>query len=171
MKTYWRNAGIAPRITDGIRWGWVVRFTPWPLYPRGMNPLYPLYKKAGGPQSRHGRGGEQKNLIVAPARNWTLVVQPERNKIVCLVPRNTFSTSLLGFTKHMRVACLPMALEFCSLTTHRWFLLNTVLRQSRRYVDGEVRRCGNASRYPYNRYRYPPPRPRSSARPCIKTHF
>jgi hypothetical protein len=30
-------------------WGWVVRFTPWPLYPRVKVPRYPLDRRLGGP--------------------------------------------------------------------------------------------------------------------------
>jgi hypothetical protein len=56
------SGGIAPRIIDiGSRWRWVVSFTPRPLYPQGKSPLYPLDRRLGGPQSRSGRGGEEKN--------------------------------------------------------------------------------------------------------------
>jgi hypothetical protein len=48
----------------GTRWGWVVSFTPLPLYPRGKSPRYPLDRKLGGPQSRSGRCGEEKNLAL-----------------------------------------------------------------------------------------------------------
>jgi hypothetical protein len=41
--------------------------------PRGKSPLYPLYRRLGGPQSRSGRYGEVKNLV--PAGNRNLVVQ------------------------------------------------------------------------------------------------
>jgi hypothetical protein len=30
--------------------------------PQGKNPWYPLYRRLGGPQSRSGRGGEEKNF-------------------------------------------------------------------------------------------------------------
>jgi hypothetical protein len=39
----------------------VVSFTPRSLYPKGKSPWYPLDRKLGGPQSRSGRGGEEKN--------------------------------------------------------------------------------------------------------------
>jgi hypothetical protein len=62
MKAYRGNEGIAPRILDlGTRWRWVVSFTVRPLYPQGKNPWYPLDRTLGGPQSRSGRGGEEKN--------------------------------------------------------------------------------------------------------------
>jgi hypothetical protein len=63
MKTYWGSGSIAPCIIDlGARctW-WVVSFTPWPLYPQGKSPMYPLDRRLGGPQSLSGRGGEEKN--------------------------------------------------------------------------------------------------------------
>jgi hypothetical protein len=62
MKAYWGSGGIAPRTFDfGTRWRWVVSFTPRPLYPQGKTFLYPLDRRLGGPQSRSGRGGEEKN--------------------------------------------------------------------------------------------------------------
>jgi hypothetical protein len=78
MKTYWGSGGIAPRILDlGTRWRWVVSFTPQPLYPRGKSPWYPLDRRLGGPQSRSGRGGEEKNSHSRRESNpRTPIVQP-----------------------------------------------------------------------------------------------
>jgi hypothetical protein len=42
----------------------VVSFTPRPLYSQGNSPWYPLDRRLGGPQSRSGRGGEEKTYIV-----------------------------------------------------------------------------------------------------------
>jgi hypothetical protein len=39
----------------------VVSFMPWLLYPQGKSPWYPLDRRLGGPQSRSGCGGEEKN--------------------------------------------------------------------------------------------------------------
>jgi hypothetical protein len=62
MKVYWGSGGIAPRILDlGTRWTWVVSLTPRPLYPQGKSPWYPLDGRRGGPQSRSGLGGVEKN--------------------------------------------------------------------------------------------------------------
>jgi hypothetical protein len=67
MKTYWGSRGIAPRILDlGSRWRRVVSFTPRPLYSQGKSPRYPLDRRLGGPQSRSGRGGEEKNSNPPP---------------------------------------------------------------------------------------------------------
>jgi hypothetical protein len=52
----------------------VVSFTPWPLYPQGKSPCYPLDRRLGGPQSRSGRGGEEnitKLSIVTLHRVWS----------------------------------------------------------------------------------------------------
>jgi hypothetical protein len=62
MKAYWGSGSIAPRILDlGTSWRCVVSLTPRPLYPQGKSPWYPLDRRLGGPQSRSGRGGEEKN--------------------------------------------------------------------------------------------------------------
>jgi hypothetical protein len=41
-------------------------FTLRPLYPQGKSPRYPLDNRLGGPQSRSGRGGEEKNFNPPP---------------------------------------------------------------------------------------------------------
>jgi hypothetical protein len=67
MKAFRGSGGIAPCIIDhGTRWRWVVGFTPRPLYPHGKSPWYPLDRRLGGPQSRSGRGGEEKNSQPPP---------------------------------------------------------------------------------------------------------
>jgi hypothetical protein len=37
------------------------QFTPWPLYPQGKSPWYPLDRRLGRPQSQSGRGSEEEN--------------------------------------------------------------------------------------------------------------
>jgi len=44
--------------------------------PQGKNLLYPFCRRLGGPQSRSGRGDEEKNPCPAPAGNLTPVAQP-----------------------------------------------------------------------------------------------
>jgi hypothetical protein len=64
---YWMSGGIVPHILElGTRWRWVVSFTPRPLYPQGKSLWYPLNRSLGGPQSRSGRGGEEKNSQTLP---------------------------------------------------------------------------------------------------------
>jgi hypothetical protein len=61
------NGGIAPRVLDfGTRWKCVVSFTPGLFYPQGKIPWYPLVGRLGGPQSRSGSGGEEKNSQTLP---------------------------------------------------------------------------------------------------------
>jgi hypothetical protein len=66
------------RLFDlGSRWRWVVSFTPRPLYPQRKSPWYPLVRRLGGPQSRSGRGGEEKNFQPRRESNpRTPIVQP-----------------------------------------------------------------------------------------------
>jgi hypothetical protein len=45
----------------GTIWRWVVSFTPRPLYPQGKRPWYPWDRWMCEPQSRSGRGVEEKN--------------------------------------------------------------------------------------------------------------
>jgi hypothetical protein len=62
MKTYWGSGGIVPRILDlGTRWReWSASR---PLYPPAKSLRCPLDRRLGGPQSRSGRGGEEKNSL------------------------------------------------------------------------------------------------------------
>jgi hypothetical protein len=67
MKTYWRSWSIAPRILNlGTRWRWVVSFTPRPFYPRWKKSWYLFDMRLGVPQSRSGRGGEEKKSQPLP---------------------------------------------------------------------------------------------------------
>jgi hypothetical protein len=67
---------MAPRIPDlGTRWRWVVSFTPRPLCLQGKSRWYPLDRKLGGPRSRSGRGGEEKNSQPLP-RLEPPIIQP-----------------------------------------------------------------------------------------------
>jgi hypothetical protein len=61
----WGSGGIAPRILYlGTRWRWVVSCTPRLIYLQGKNPWYPSDRRLGGPQSRSGYGGDEKNSQV-----------------------------------------------------------------------------------------------------------
>jgi hypothetical protein len=78
MKTFWGSGSIAPRTLDlGTRWRWVVSFTPRPLYPPGKSSWYPLDRRLGGPQSRSGHGGKDKNSQpLRESNRWTPIAQP-----------------------------------------------------------------------------------------------
>jgi hypothetical protein len=61
----------------------MVSYTPRPLYPRGKSPRHPLDRRLGGPQSRSGRCGEERNQCLyresklgRPARRNTYVGCP-----------------------------------------------------------------------------------------------
>jgi hypothetical protein len=61
------SGGIAPHILDlGTRWRWAVSYTPRPLYPQRKSRSYLLDRSLGGPQSRSGHGGEEKNSQPLP---------------------------------------------------------------------------------------------------------
>jgi hypothetical protein len=69
--TPWRHIGEAEVYFHaffdlGTKYRWVVSFTPRPLYPQGKRSWYPLDRRPGGPQSRSGRGGEEKNSQPPP---------------------------------------------------------------------------------------------------------
>jgi hypothetical protein len=48
-----------------------------PLYPQGKTLWYPLDRRLGGPQSRFGRGGEEK-YFPAPPPPWIEPYNPDR---------------------------------------------------------------------------------------------
>jgi hypothetical protein len=52
----------------------VVSFTLRPLYPQGKNPWYALDRRLGGPQSRTGRGGEEKNFQLPNPRAPIVII-------------------------------------------------------------------------------------------------
>jgi hypothetical protein len=62
MNVYWGSGGIAPRILDlGTRWRLSGQLYDQAALPQRKIPWYPLDRRLGGPQSRSGRGGEEKN--------------------------------------------------------------------------------------------------------------
>jgi hypothetical protein len=52
----------------GTRWSSVVSFVPRPLFQRGNSHRYPLDGRLGGPQSRSGCCGTEKNLTFSGNR-------------------------------------------------------------------------------------------------------
>jgi hypothetical protein len=62
----WRYS--ATILDLGTIWRWLVSFTPRPHYLRGNHPRYPLDRRLGGPQSRYGRYGKEKNFAFAGNR-------------------------------------------------------------------------------------------------------
>jgi hypothetical protein len=67
----WRYSSTI--LALGSKWRWVVSFTSLPLYPQENSLRYLLDTRLGGPQSRSGRYGEEKNF--PPVGIRTSVVQ------------------------------------------------------------------------------------------------
>jgi hypothetical protein len=82
MKTYCGSGCIAARILNlGTRWGgWLAsrlgRFTP-----QEKRPRYQLDRRLGGPQSRSGRGGEEKNSQSQPGCLQNTIFKTKLKKI------------------------------------------------------------------------------------------
>jgi hypothetical protein len=78
----------------------VVSFTPRSLYPQGKSPWYPLDRRLGGPQSRSGRGGEEKNSQHPPGIEPYKPDRPAHNSTLCLLSYRGFPyTSLHGLPR------------------------------------------------------------------------
>jgi hypothetical protein len=60
------GGSIAPRILDLDTRRWVASLKPRPFYTRRKSPRHPLDRRLGGPHSRSGRGGEEKNSQRSP---------------------------------------------------------------------------------------------------------
>jgi len=75
----------------------VVRFMTQPLYTQGKSPWYPLDRRLGGPQSRSGRGGEEKNSPpppgIVPQNSDHPVRSPEIHRVITAL-KVTLSLSL-----------------------------------------------------------------------------
>jgi hypothetical protein len=99
------DGSIAPCILDlDTRSGWVVRFTPRPLYPRGNSILYPLDRKLGGLQSQSGRGGKE-NKFSAPTGNRT----PE--------PRSSCATTKFGVKEMSQIITFTLVFSLICCVT------------------------------------------------------
>jgi hypothetical protein len=67
-------------LTSGTRWRWVVSIMSQTIYPRGKSPRY-----LGGPQSRSGRSGEERNLLILSGVESWLLVRPARGPVICFI--------------------------------------------------------------------------------------
>jgi hypothetical protein len=74
-----------------------VNFTPRPLYPQRKSPWYPLDRTLGGPQSRSGRGGEEKNSQPLPGLEPPIIQR--------------YTTELSWLT--LSISCLKIPLVLC----------------------------------------------------------
>jgi hypothetical protein len=82
----------------------VVSFTSRLLYPQGKRPWYPLYRRLGGPQSRSGRGGEEKNSYLLPGFK-SPIIQP-------IAQRCTTELSWILFSFYLIYILLLIYLNF-----------------------------------------------------------
>jgi hypothetical protein len=57
-----------------------------PLYPRGKSSRYPFDRRLGGPQSRSGRGGEEKNSQPLPGLE-SPIIQSEAQRYTAKLTR------------------------------------------------------------------------------------
>jgi hypothetical protein len=75
----------------GTRWGVSgQRHAPTALYPRGKDPLYTLYSRLGGPQSRSGHRGYRKNPLPPPGIEPRSPGRPVRRQtLYCLSYRGS----------------------------------------------------------------------------------
>jgi hypothetical protein len=74
--------GIDPCFVDlGIKWRWVVSFTPRPLYPLGKNPRYTSQRRLGETENRYRRCGVEENFLLLPGIEPRLLGRPARNHL------------------------------------------------------------------------------------------
>jgi hypothetical protein len=67
MEAYWGSGSIAPRTLWPRHYMEVGGQLHAPAaYSHGKSPCYPLDRRLGGPQSRSGHGGEEKNSQLQP---------------------------------------------------------------------------------------------------------
>jgi hypothetical protein len=88
----WGSGGITPPImTSTLDWGeWSASY-PDRFTPRGNSSQYPLHRRLGGPQSRHGRYGEG-NILCLPGIEPGLLSLPSRFLITILTKLSRLSS-------------------------------------------------------------------------------
>jgi hypothetical protein len=71
----------------GIRWRWVISFTPLSRYLKEKNPRYQFYRRLDEPQSRFKYYGEEKNLLSLPGIELRFLGRPYCSLVA--IPTNT----------------------------------------------------------------------------------
>jgi hypothetical protein len=100
----------------GTRWRWVISFTPRPLYLQWKSPWYSLDRRLGGPQSRFGRGDEEKNSQpLRESKPGTPIFQPVAYTILIYV----FVAQFLVFVKSEKFVPYFVS-EYYKWATLRW---------------------------------------------------
>jgi hypothetical protein len=103
VRRYWGSGGIAPRVLNlSARRRLVARFTYRPLYLRGKSPQYIFDRRLGVPQSRSGRGGEEKNICPAGNKSG----RPARSSVTILTELPRFHAPPQSvFEAILRLSC------------------------------------------------------------------
>jgi hypothetical protein len=117
----WRYNSTILDLSTG--WRWLVSFTPRALYSRGKSPLYPLYRRLGGPQSRSGHCGVEKNLLQLPGIE---PCRPVRSPSLyqCSYPGSLKNLYRICKSRYVRQTCAPAKQQYrCVL---RSFLIHVV---------------------------------------------
>jgi hypothetical protein len=113
---------IAPHILDfGTRWRWVVSFTPrlW----------YPLDRRLGGPQSRSGRGGEEKNSQNLPGLEPPIIQPVVPQRYTTELKR---SRTVKYKNKYFENKVICTLIQFISSILHRLFEFSNSTRHYKR---------------------------------------
>jgi hypothetical protein len=123
MKAYWGSGDIASFILDlGTRWRWVVSFTPRPLCFHEKSPWYPLDRRLGGPQSRPGRGGEEKNSQPLPGLGPPIIQIVSQYYTTELSRLLAKSVRYILFAFRLQWQTNPQQLQ-CNRSASPWLLL------------------------------------------------
>jgi hypothetical protein len=92
-------------------------------YPQGKSPWYPLDRWLGGPQSRSGHGGEQKNSQPLP-RQEPLIAQPVAQRYTAelcwVMPYNAKLMRLLLPANHGQFGILCRTVSWVSPYVQTW---------------------------------------------------
>jgi hypothetical protein len=81
---------------------WVVRFKPWPLYPRERTPLTIEYEAGWAAEAVWGFGGRENDFFWL--RNFVVLLSPYRKVPECYLKSGTIFSNLL-FIKNTTVWC------------------------------------------------------------------
>jgi hypothetical protein len=73
--------------------------------PQGKSPWYPLDRRLGGPHSRYGRGGEEKNFRPPPG-NEPYNPDHQARKFHLCIEENCFALKSSGWKRVTRVSIL-----------------------------------------------------------------
>jgi hypothetical protein len=74
--------------------------------PPGKSPWYPLDRRLGGPQSRSGRGGEEKNFLLPPGTEPFFFEVPPLASDALLATLHPLLESVLQTVDDFEISCL-----------------------------------------------------------------